>query len=574
VYCRTITVPTLAGNREVLLPFPDANFRQTTPGEYKVCGKIFFPGNDLDTLDDSTFTMFRILFGPAFAYEENPLQPVNDVPNQAFSGVSGKGLNHRAGNSGSGPGSLYSYPFGGGPAGQYSTTFYGYGPTAVNDSYGADAGNASGSTATRFTLYTQDTVTGYQAYWAELNQDILNISFELYRDQGGIPGGQRLNGSSIIRQRGRDETDEEEEPVFGKYATYLLDEPVVLAPGEYWVSVSQMGTEGFELGASSTRMGMVTTLYSDIPAFGTGNRTLMIDKNFRSRARSGALLNDNRFAFELTRGAGDWVPFMPTIGNPAYPHLNATGTSLGYNTHTRGTWIPLLRPYFGDRSFAQTPVYVNCIQPVELTYFEGKSRTAGIDLFWETASEENNLGFRVDRRAVVENTNLTTGATEFSCVDQSGSEGWTEIGFVAGALNTTETMNYKHFDANVQSGFTYQYRLRQIDVDGREYFSNVINVVVSDGNLALDNNVPNPASDKTTFTFYVAQRSNVKFEVFDMMGNLVKTLYNDEVAGQSAPYTLEWNGRDEAGYEVASGSYMYKLTAGENTLSKTMTIVR
>jgi hypothetical protein len=238
----------------------------------------------------------------------------------------------------------------------------------ADDMYGADAGNASGQMAMRFTLYSQDTVAGYQAYWAELNQDILNISFSLYQDQGGVPGTDRVPQSTIIRRRGEDETDNEVEPVFGKYVTYLLDKPVVLAPGEYWVSVAQMGTEGYELGASESRMGMVTTLYSDIPTYGIGNRTLMIDKNFRSRARSGALLNDNRFAFELTRFSGDWAPFMPTIGNPGYPHLNAEGVSLGYPTFTRGTWIPMLRPYFGDRSFANPPIFVDCLVPVELTF--------------------------------------------------------------------------------------------------------------------------------------------------------------------------------------------------------------
>ena len=44
-----------------LLPFPDANFRQTRlQVAYKVTGRIFFPGNDLDTLNDSTFTNFEI----------------------------------------------------------------------------------------------------------------------------------------------------------------------------------------------------------------------------------------------------------------------------------------------------------------------------------------------------------------------------------------------------------------------------------------------------------------------------------------------------------------------------------
>jgi len=577
VYCRTITVPTLAGNREVLLPFPDANFRTTTPGQYKVTGRIFFPGNDLDTLNDSTFSMFRMTFGPAFAYETNPNNSTNDVPKLQFSGVTGKGLNHRGGNGG-GAGASWGQLAGAGA--QYSAgSSWGQIPAGVtaDDSYGADAGNSSGQIAMRFTLFSQDTVAGYQAYWAELNQDVLNISFSLYRDQGGLPGDERIANSTILRRRGEDETGAFNEPQFGKYVTYLLSQPVVIPPGEYWASVAQMGTEGYELGASESRMGMVTTLYSDIPVYGIGNRTLLIDKNFRVRNRSGALLNDNRFAFELTRFSGDWAPFTPTIGNPGYPHLNAMGSSLGYPTFTRGSWIPLLRPYFGNRSFSSPPIFVECGVPVELSYFDAKARATGIDVFWETAQEKNNAGFNIERRATKEITNLTTGKTMLSCVDRTNSveNPWVAVGFVNGVGNSSKTSNYKYFDNNVTVGTKYEYRLRQVDVSGAQSFSNVVNVEFGNASdVALENNFPNPTNGKTTFTFTVPFSSRVKLEVYDLMGNVVKTVYDNMVAGQSNAYAVEWDGRHNDGTDVASGSYMYKLTVGETVLSKTLTVVR
>ncbi len=584
IYCRQITVPTLAGNREVILPFPDANFRTTTPGNYKVTGRIFFPGNDLDTLNDSTFTMFRITFGPAFAYETNPTNAVNDVPKLQFSGVSGKGLNH-AGQASGGVPSTWLSPFGGGPFAQYqpSTISYnGAGPHAPNGMannamYGCDAGCASGQIAMRFTLYSQDTLAGYQAFWAELNQDVLNISFSLYRDQGGLPGDERIANSTILRRRGEDETGAFTEPQFGKYVTYLLPAPVVIPPGEYWASVAQMGTEGYELGASETRMGMVTTFYSDVPTFGLGNRSLIVDKNFRVRNRAGSLLNDNRFAFELTRFSGDWAQFTPTIGNPGYAHLDAMGKSLGQATFTRGSWIPLLRPFFGNRSFSNPPVYVDCFIPVELSYFDARGRAAGIDLFWETSAEKNNVGFHVERRAVKEVMNLTTGKAALTCVDKTtdASNPWKAVGFVNGAGNSNTAKNYKFFDADVAGGNAYEYRLRQVDASGAINFSNVVNVEFgSSADVVLDNSFPNPTNGKTTFSFTVPKSSKVKLEVYDLMGNVVKTVYNNVVTGQQNAYAVEWDGRREDGTDVASGSYMYKLTVGETVLSKTLTIVR
>jgi len=577
IYCRSITVPTLAGNREVILPFPDANFRTTTPGNYKVTGRIFFPGNDLDTLNDSTFTMFRMTFGPSFAYETNPNNPVNDVPKLQFTGVTGKGLNHGGNSLGARASGWQSSLTG--PTVQYTAgSTWGTFPAGVDNGTGADAGNASGQIAMRFTLFSQDTLAGYQAFWAELNQDVLNISFSLYRDQGGLPGDERVANSTILRRRGEDETGAFTEPQFGKYVTYLLATPVVIPPGDYWASVAQMGTEGYELGASETRMGLVTTLYSDVPTFGLGNRSLLVDKNFRVRNRAGSLLNDNRFAYELTRFSGDWVPFTPTIGNPGYAHLDAMGTSLGYATFTRGSWIPLLRPFFGNRSFSNPPIFIPCDNaPVELSFFDARGRAAGVDLFWETAVEKNNVGFHVERRAVKEVTNLTTGKASLSCIDETSNaeNPWKSVGFVNGAGNSNTTKNYKYFDADVTSGTSYEYRLRQVDASGSMNFSNIVSVEFgSASEVALNSSFPNPSAGKTTFTFTIPSSSKVKLEVFDLMGNVVKTVYNNTVAGQQTPYAVEWDGRGEDGTDVASGSYMYKLTVGETVLSKTLTIVR
>lgn len=595
IYCRTITVPTLPGNREVTLSFPDANFRLTTPGNYRVIGKIFFPGNDLDPENDSTFTRFNMTFGPSFAYEVNPLQPTNDVPKPQFSGVTGKGLNHRGGAGGGTPSTwIYGYgavgPFGGASRQYEPATMWGQAPNGIsaNESYGSDAGNASGQIAMRFTLYSQDTVYGMQAYWAELNSDILNISFSLYRDQGGLPGDERIANSTIIRRRGEDELDDSPDAFFGRYVTYLLDKPVILPPGEYWVSVAQRGTEGYELGASESRMGMVTTVYSDIPAYGLSNRSVLIDKNFRARSRGGALLNDNRFAFERTLFSGDWVQFTPTTGNPAYPHLDAMGginppgyiyyVNQGYATFTRGSWIPLLRPFFQNRSFNNPPVYLDpaCPVPVELSMFDAKARLSGIDLFWETASEKNNAGFRVERREIKELTDLATGNTTLSCVDKTadGAVKWNEIGFVNGAGTTNSVQNYRYFDSEVRNHFNYEYRLRQVDFDGSEYYSNIVNVKFGSEGITLNDAIPNPSNGKTHITMNIPIRTNTRLEVFDMMGNLVRTLYNDVVSGSNGEYGVDWDGKDDTGFDVSSGSYIYRLTAGDIVQSKTIVIIR
>ncbi|MCC6332187.1 MAG: T9SS type A sorting domain-containing protein, partial [Ignavibacteria bacterium] len=151
---------------------------------------------------------------------------------------------------------------------------------------------------------------------------------------------------------------------------------------------------------------------------------------------------------------------------------------------------------------------------------------------------------------------------------------WENIGFIAGAGNSTQTLNYRFFDDKVENGYTYEYRLRQHDFDGRESFSNIVSVVKTGLGIALENNYPNPVANKTTFRFRVVNNSKVKLELFDMIGNLVQTLYNGEVAGSTGEYAVEWNGKNADGHDVQSGTYMYKLTAGDDILSKTLTVVR
>ena len=80
---------------------------------------------------------------------------------------------------------------------------------------------------------------------------------------------------------------------------------------------------------------------------------------------------------------------------------------------------------------------------------------------------------------------------------------------------------------------------------------------------ALHGNFPNPARGGTQIKFDLAQGEDVKLEIFDLGGRLVKTLASGKrPAGQ---YTHMWDGRNNSGYPVRAGSYFYRLTAGEHT---------
>jgi hypothetical protein len=467
-----------------------------------------------------------------------------------FTGVAGRGLN------------MYGFAAGGngsvnGPSGGYDENQLGAGYIG---------GSGSGQIAMLFELSQSDTVYGYKAFFGLLNQGLDDISLAIYTDQG--QPGQIVNNSLIFRQRGLD--DIRKFPYFDEFVTYQLPQPLVLPAGKYWFAIGQMGETGLELAASKARVGMRTlSIYIPPPItmvgpVGGSGIHLVIEKTFRKYNRAGNLINNNFFAFENTRTSGTWIQFMPTIGNPAYAHLHHFGISpadMSTATLSRGTWIPMIRPFLGNRPSNTNPEPMFCPDdiPVELTYFNGYVRNTGVDLYWETASEINNYGFYVERRLLGQND------------DQ-----WQSLGFVKGSGNSTSANSYAFCDKRVVMNKTYQYRLRQVDLDGTqscEGFSDIITIKFDRmGELILDQNNPNPFNNQTTISFTLPLAEQVKLEVLDVYGNVIKTLVNGGL--DASNYQYIWDGTNNSGSQVASGTYLYRLTAGNEIRTSKMTLVR
>jgi hypothetical protein len=85
-------------------------------------------------------------------------------------------------------------------------------------------------------------------------------------------------------------------------------------------------------------------------------------------------------------------------------------------------------------------------------------------------------------------------------------------------------------------------------------------------------NYPNPFNPTTQIEYYLPTESNVRLEVYNMLGQRVKTLVND--SQQAGTYTVTWNATDVNNVSVASGVYIYKLQAGSSTLMRKMVLIR
>ncbi len=77
--------------------------------------------------------------------------------------------------------------------------------------------------------------------------------------------------------------------------------------------------------------------------------------------------------------------------------------------------------------------------------------------------------------------------------------------------------------------------------------------------FALEQNYPNPFNPTTTISFSVPTASQVRLEVYNVLGKLVAVPYDG--LAQAGQQEVVWDGRDLAGNSVASGVYFYRLTA-------------
>jgi len=89
----------------------------------------------------------------------------------------------------------------------------------------------------------------------------------------------------------------------------------------------------------------------------------------------------------------------------------------------------------------------------------------------------------------------------------------------------------------------------------------------------LGQNYPNPFNEKTTIKFCVAYKANVKLEVFNSEGELLKILIDEEK--EAGTYEVEiyakgGSNETSSACQLCEGVYMYKLKAGNYLSEKKM----
>lgn len=97
--------------------------------------------------------------------------------------------------------------------------------------------------------------------------------------------------------------------------------------------------------------------------------------------------------------------------------------------------------------------------------------------------------------------------------------------------------------------------------------------IVTPDDYTLEQNYPNPFNPTTSIRFSLPLQKKISIVVYDVLGNEVKTLINDQEF-EKGNYEVTWDGTNNFGSTVASGQYIYTLKYGNFSKSLKMTLLK
>jgi hypothetical protein len=138
--------------------------------------------------------------------------------------------------------------------------------------------------------------------------------------------------------------------------------------------------------------------------------------------------------------------------------------------------------------------------PVELISFRGQRQGNVNLLFWETASEKNNIGFDVEK---------STDGVSFQ-----------KIGFVKGQGTSVSLQPYQFTDKAIWD-LSY-YRLKQLDASGPWTYSNTISIAAEAKTENLLEIFPNPTDGFLNVNFSSNSTQSIDIELVNALGQVVQ----------------------------------------------------
>ncbi len=130
-------------------------------------------------------------------------------------------------------------------------------------------------------------------------------------------------------------------------------------------------------------------------------------------------------------------------------------------------------------------------------------------------------------------------------------------------VNYYDTLAYSRYYSHFGEGFSESYIYKSsnwaaVDNSKENYLTN---------SITLSQNYPNPFNPKTKIRFSTKKRSNIKLNIYDILGTKISTLIDD--VKNSGEYEIEFDGS-----KLSSGVYFYRLISDDNAITKKFIILK
>jgi hypothetical protein len=199
------------------------------------------------------------------------------------------------------------------------------------------------------------------------------------------------------------------------------------------------------------------------------------------------------------------------------------------------------------------PLGGNILVAVELINFTAEVEEQNVLLKWITTYESNVRLYEVYRNEVL-------------------------LGRVNSKGSSTSKSNYNYIDKQVPSG-QYEYKLIEVDFNGKRNNIATTSVVIElTENFNLYQNYPNPFNPSTNISFELKTEEHVTLRVYDLLGNLVATLVdeNRKAGSHIILFPIKNIEVEKKQYQsqFTSGVYFYQLKIGTKATTKKMILTK
>ena len=184
-------------------------------------------------------------------------------------------------------------------------------------------------------------------------------------------------------------------------------------------------------------------------------------------------------------------------------------------------------------------IHMSKTAAVELENFSASVRDNKVELVWKTRSEKGTVGFDILRSR--SKTGTFEVITPQLIAPQSGG-------------------SYNFTDEKVQAGERWYYKLRELDSHGLMTELGQVEIEIAlPKEIALRQNYPNPFNPTTTIRFELPAAQPVTIAIFNMTGQLVRTLVDGDYP--AGIHNVLWDAHDDAGQPAPSGIYYFRMSA-------------